>query len=495
MKGKVYHTKLGPYDITFFLLLFCIVSLFWLFPYPAIVDAPQHATQLRILEQIIQGDPFYEERFWINWFTPYIFPNLILVVVAYLFSPLIAIKSAITFYLVTFSIIGRALVHHFDKPKPTQLLCLCFLYTPALYWGFIPFLVSISIGAIWFYLLITNRIGIKSTISLTFSLLLMFSHAIGWAILTYNVISLHFLKNGFSKKSILNTIPILAPAILIIGWFFYFTSNEVSATEIKGLIYGSPVGKLVTMLFSILGDNIRYLSIIKVLIITIIFSKYIEFIKTKNDVAIIILLNLVLYFALPGIIFSTAYIDIRALPIALLILPLTISKIANVRLFNICAFTMIFISMTSITLNQFTIHREINSYHKATSSIALDSDVFYISKLEDLGDFKLNVQSVPLFIHFPHWLSSSKTINIDYNFSIVHNIMLRTNNKNYPWNGQVSYSYARFQWNSIKTYNYDYIIIRNCNMDEDELSKIVKESSFTALSSVDCWKTFKNPQI
>lgn len=487
--------NLTLYDVLFFVLLSLIISLFWLFPYPAIVDAPQHATQLKILEQLIQGEPFYEQRFRINWFTPYILPNIFLVSIAYLFSPLIAIKSAITLYLITLPLVGRALVLYFKKPRAAQLLCLCFLYSPGLYWGFIPFLVSISFGVFWLYLILTHKTTVNSGISLTLSVVLMLSHAIGWVLVVFNILAIHFLRERFSKKQLFNAIPMTLPFLVLCFWTWQFSSVEESSTEIAETIYGSLIDKLATLFFSILGDNIRYLSLLKALLLFTIFSRLVNTLSRINYIHKTLLLNVALYFALPSILFSTAFIADRAFSVVLILLPLTITSIPKLRLFVVNTVTMITISIISILINQILVHREIKSYHKSTSLITKQSDVFYISKFDDLGYFELTFQPAPIFLHFPHWLSNTKNVNVDYNFAFVHNIMLRTTNNDYPWNGQVSYNYDSIRWEKVNELGYDYLFVRNCNISNQEIVQIALRSTYILQSSEGCWHLFEKTRV
>lgn len=490
---KGYIKTNNQYDLAFLLLLTTLIGLFWVFQYPAIVDGPQHASQLKILEQLLQNHWFYQDRFWINWFTPYVLPNLLMLPIAHLFGPIIAIKVAITVYLLVFAFVGRALVLHFERPRQVQLLSLCFLYSPALYWGFIPFLLTLSIGTIWLYFVIIRRVKIQSMASLVVSFSLILGHAIAWGLIVFNIIVLHFSRNNFSQKAVLQVVPIISPILLVLLWTIFSVNTESSSNEISEFIFGTPIDKLGTMTLVALGDNIKYLSIVKVLLLVFIFTRFVFVDKNNTVLNALIIANALLFFISPYIAFSTAYIADRLLQVSIIFIPLFISNIKSTRAFNLSILIMVLFSIMAVFTNQFAVNRENKDYHKIIRTISNTSDIFYISKFDDLGYFNITSRPLPLFLHTPHWLSNTLDINVDYSFAYVHNIMIRTKQEYYPWTGQVSYNYDHLDWEKVQALNYDYIIIRNCTLTEKEILTIQDQSHYGWRVSAKCWHLLEAP--
>jgi hypothetical protein len=486
IKMKTFRYSNSSLDISFYIYLFLIVSPFWIFEFPAIVDAPQHAAQLKMFLGILEGNQFYTKNFKINWFTPYLSSNLILVAVSYLTSPLTAIKVALTFYLITFSIISRLLIIHFKKPKELQLLPLCFLYIQPINMGFIPYIVSISFGAIWFYLYISRDWKPLSAPNLLFSFFLMSTHAIGWAVFNFNISLLHLYKNKFSLKSALSLLPQSIPLFLVLLWLLFSIESEKSIFELPTITYQDFYEKISLLFFTIFSFNFKPLSIISLFLIFIVFNRYIHWDKHFNLFYALLIANLLLYFLTPTNLYSTAYFSDRLFVVTPLIISLLILSIDDKKMYNLLVSVAIVISVVSRLFFQLPLQFELHDFFSVSNKIREQSNIFYLSDYRDLGGSHFSIPPIPIYLHFPHWLSNSKEINVDYNFSYVHNVLVRNRNAT-PWTGLTSYQYESFNWVKIRDFNYEYILIRDCHEYRSKLREIESKSGFTINKSSGCW--------
>src|SRR5687768_13635404 len=78
------------------------VAVFWLSPHPPMIDLPQHAGQIALLRDILLRRSIWDDRFYLNFYTPYFLSYLICSILATFTPVAIAIKLVLSFSYVAF---------------------------------------------------------------------------------------------------------------------------------------------------------------------------------------------------------------------------------------------------------------------------------------------------------------------------------------------------------------------------------------------------------
>lgn len=472
-------------DVLFFAAVILVISPVWLYKYPALIDLPQHLSQIKMLESLLFESSFYSDDYEINWFTPYILPNVFLVLLAKVSSPYIAIKLGITFYLVGMSLVGRKLILLFNKSKSLQFIPLCFLYSTAYNWGFVPYLISVAIGAWWLYYFIKHT-QVRRTENALMSLLLAMSHAISWGLCVLFIVLIQFSRSRSITSTLRQLFPIFLPFILLVTWVMLSASGEAAVEDVGIFRYYDPSLKVLVFTVVNFMDNHLILGFTKIICLYVALKCFARFSAENKPANIVVLASIAAFIISPSVLLSTGFFSDRLLIYIPIFAPLLIQKVTNERSIVCFLFVAMILSVAAKNAHQSTIENEVNAFEEASNHIQDESRVFYISKYDRTGMALGSIQDLPVFMHFGHWLNFEKFVSVEYSFSYVHNIMVRFINQS-KWSSLTSYQYDTFNWVEISEQKYDYLVIRDCDISKDKIDKIEKKSRYLTSRHKDCW--------
>jgi hypothetical protein len=490
------NNKYDIADIAFFSSLILILIPVWIFEYPAMVDLPQHVAQVKALESLLDGNSFYSDIYQINWFTPYILPNLILLLFSKLSTPLISVKIVVSLYLISIPLISRKLLTFYNRPKELQLLAIPFLYSAPFNWGFIPYLLSISIGAMWIYYFLNKNNNPLSIINIILSFLLSYSHAIAWGLTTFNILIIFIYNQSFKYsyknifKETLKILPILSPLFLILFWSYLSVNNESSAMELRAIGYYPIMYKILIMFVANFMGNDILIGIPKLVIFYFLIRTLTKIDKATPLPLILTLSNMVLFYLSPSILFSTAYFSDRLLVLLPILFTLTIKELERKTLFIFLSILCVILSVSSRVTKQYIVEEDNNDFSIVTSHIKNKSNIFYISDKNDLGKYKYGIQNITYFIHTAQLLNNNFDVAIDFNFAYYHNMMVRYIKKS-QFNSQISYNYKNLDWSKIGKAKYEYIIVRDCDITNHIITKIENNANQKLIAKKNCWTVYE----
>lgn len=493
MKNLVKNTtdnKLNIVNIVFFTSLIITVLPIWFFEFPAMVDLPQHISQVKAFQALLDGNEFYSDIYKINWLTPYVIPNLILLVFSKLFTPIASVKISVSIYLIAIPIISRKLLDLYNRPKELQLLTIPLLYGVPFNWGFIPYLISTAIGVVWIYFFIKDNDNILSLKNIVISFLLAFSHAISWGVITFNILVIYLYRNKITYKNILKAFPIISPVIIIFAWSYLSISSDSSATELRAISYYPILYKILIMFVANFMGNDIFLGIPKIIILYFSIRLYTRIEKNKSLYWTLIISNIVLFYISPHMVFSTAYFSDRLLVLLPLFFVMIVKKVENKNLFIFLSTLCVLLSVGSRLTQQYIIENDFDNFSEITSKVQKNKKIFYISDKDDLGEYKYGLQNITYYIHIAQLLNNNIDVVVDFNFSYYHNIMIRYKNKGI-FNSQVSYNYKDFNWKRISKTDHYYIIVRDCDIDKKTIHRIEKDSNHTLIAKNNCWSFYE----
>lgn len=476
-------------SLLFYSLLVLLLYPVWMSDFPAMVDFPQHVTQTASLVGMLEGDALYQEHYKINWFTPYIVPNLIALFFALFSSPVIANKILVSLYIVSTPILTQQLAKFFDKPSEVCFLSLPFVYTFAFHWGFVPFLMSSAISSIWLWYYFVKNSDVGSKGNVIFSFIVMYSHAVAWGVAVFVILA----RMIYTKKvkDVLYKPYILLPLLPLSIWMAYVLSFEVSSTASHLILYRTWLYKMISFVASMAMGNDWYLGTIKFLLVLaaiIIFSRR----KGWSEGRFVVICLCLLFFVMPNMLASIAYFSDRLLVFVPVFYALSISEVRSKITFVFFLSVATILSVVSMVKQQQEFDVEVKPlFEVVAGSIDGDSRVLFLNNAEDTGFYNYAVMPTPKIIWVPHNFTNSKRLVLEYSFAYVFPEMIRFKDvqEDRHYNAENRYKYPDLEWSKLDS--LDYILIRDCSLEPLVDTAIQDQSNFVTKVSEQCWHLFE----
>jgi hypothetical protein len=134
------------------LALFAIgLAVIWAPGRPAMGDVPQHAAQVAMLRDLLQGRSAWTADLKINLFTPYIVGYVLALPLAFVIPPMAALKVVLTVAYAAFGLIARAVGRALGAPSRLDAYYFLSFFGIAWSYGLYPYLVAapIALAFIW----------------------------------------------------------------------------------------------------------------------------------------------------------------------------------------------------------------------------------------------------------------------------------------------------------------------------------------------------------
>jgi hypothetical protein len=132
-------------DPFFFVCLFAAVPVL-VTTLPPMVDLPQHAAQIALLQDILSGSTPFASLFEVQLFTPYWFGYSLLFVLAKPFGVALAAKTLVVLTTVAFVACAARFTARAGAPSFWRWLFVPLPFGFAYEWGFLNFLVAVPLG-------------------------------------------------------------------------------------------------------------------------------------------------------------------------------------------------------------------------------------------------------------------------------------------------------------------------------------------------------------
>ena len=131
------------------------VAMPWLAPHPPMIDLPQHAGQLALLQQLLVGDGRWTGLFQVNPYTPYLIGLGLALPLTWLMPVAAAMQCLLSAAYLAFVAASVALRRHWGGDERLDWLCLCGFFGYAFHWGFFTFLTAAPLGLL--FILLADR--------------------------------------------------------------------------------------------------------------------------------------------------------------------------------------------------------------------------------------------------------------------------------------------------------------------------------------------------
>jgi hypothetical protein len=136
-------------------------ALFWIAPRPPMGDLPQHAAQVALLRDLLDGRSPWTQLVYINYFTPYLLGYVIAVSLSFFMPVLCAMKLSLTLAFYAFMLGCVCIRKRFGADARLDWLFVPGFFGFAFQFGFFTFLMAAPVGL--FFLVVASRYATAPT--------------------------------------------------------------------------------------------------------------------------------------------------------------------------------------------------------------------------------------------------------------------------------------------------------------------------------------------
>lgn len=427
--------------------------------HPPMVDLPQYAAQMSMLDNMLKGGWRFEHLFFINAFIPYLSGFALIGLLSKFCGLVLATKLAVMLSLAGLPMSTALLLREFRSNPFWAWLVLPASYGFGFSWGFLNFIAAAPLGLVLVLLVsrFTRAPGIKSGIVVAlFTHLLFFSHVLV-LFLAGAIGGLLVLKRAPSlREKILQLLPLLsvAPVGLAWGlpslgisqanWPVLWQLGWHRLTDLPQLVLGMKavsMWPLLIMLFALpmlsggrpSRDWERYIPLALCLLILFLAP------------------NL-----LAGNFFTYHRFAIFLIPAYLLILePAPVeARIARLAKAGIVLTAVAWVGLLSLRSHAF--ERESRDFEPILAQMEPDKRVLslILARESIFG-------AAPVYLHYPTWYQAEKGGVVDFNFAAFAGELVRYQpEKAPPFDNNMVWAPEMFDWAQHRGADYDYIIAR-----------------------------------
>ena len=457
----------------FYLTLCSAGLLFQITPHLPMVDIPQHAAQISLLKDILNGGSPWAKISQVNYLTPYIFPMMTGLGLSYIMPVASAVNLLLSISFYFFVLTFVSLRKELGADKHLDWLFIPSFFGFSFKWGLFSFLVTSPIGVAFILLAYKNakRPDRRKSIYLTIlNFVLLASHALIYAFanLLAGLISLTERKWKIIRPMTLT--PFLAPIPAVVSYFFYINSFETSFQQYQntGVIWRLGLERIGYPLYALsMSPEDLQTSIFSVFFIAIPLLSGFTLHNVSLQARIPILTTLAVGLFAPFFALKTSLLYPR---FALFLLPSyaiclnrregasrnTPTLRCKLKDFMLPLTCCLFISTQTIRLLNFKtetkdIDEIIRSLHPGERALSL---IFNID-----SEASHNNEA---YLHYPLWYQAEKQGFVDFNFAQVLPSIVRFNVKNISEaTTDLAYNPTQFNWIRHKGYIYRYFFIRS----------------------------------
>lgn len=418
--------KLELSQIIFCLLVLLSVGIILSGSYLPMVDLPQHAAQVATLNDALKGESPWSHIFDLNFTTPYLLGYFSWLLISQFFEIVLASRILVSFIFLLFVFSMIKLKNQLGASWLVPWIAIPSFFGFCYEWGFVTYLLSISVGILFFIENIkwSNKPNIKDVLFiLIFGVLLFYSHILSF--LFFCLLSFVFiLFNLSNKRDVFKIIPVY-------GLFFLFLLSYVYLGDELGSQYGYGVDvmyhtideKIINLMvfpWSILDKSVIYFSII--LLIIPFFMGYFFSKDLKRIIPVFIFL--LVWFTLPHFINKTYFIYERYSILFFVFYYLVFDLRKDYfycKYIKILFIFLVFYLMIEDYKNIFLAKKEAADFEKIIEVLPIEKRVLGL-----IFEPMSKSVSIPFtYVHFASWYQAQKHGWSDFNFAWFHPQIVR----------------------------------------------------------------------
>ncbi|UIP25393.1 MULTISPECIES: hypothetical protein [Acinetobacter] len=293
-----------------YLVVFFTIAIILNGSYLPMVDLPQHAGQVAALNDLIKGQSHWHDLVELNFRTPYLVGYLSWLVLLQFFDIVTSSRVLVSLAFLLFVFSVNKLQKKIQASNIVTWIAIPSFFGFNYEWGFITYLIAISIGILFFIqnIKLAENLNIKNCLLVTlFGVFLFFSHILSF--LFFCLLSFVFVFfNLMDKKKILKILPLYFVFFLLV--IMYLSIGDTLSSQYDygvNVMYHSFTEKVKNLMvypFSMASGSVVIYSIL-----LLIAPFLMGYMFTKDAVKYIPLsIFILVWFSLPYFINNTYFI-------------------------------------------------------------------------------------------------------------------------------------------------------------------------------------------
>ena len=447
-------------DPFFFVCLFAAVPVL-VTTLPPMVDLPQHAAQIALLQDILSGSTPFASLFEVQLFTPYLLGNALLFLLAKPFGVVLATRILVALTTVAFAACAARFTARAGAPSIMRWLFVPLPFGLAYEWGFLSFLVAVPLGFA-FLAELDLRPGPRSRreilVLVAWAHALFFAHVLVMAyFLAVAVLRLHVP----SLRAWLRRVAPLAAVTPVVG--LWVLGSRATAGEVRvppSWAWGwGRLEALPSTLFSLpLGD--AYYALALVLLALPLLGGY----RLRRSVAALgpFVLHLTVMLFAPRLAFAASFVYQRFGYVGLPLLALALEEDPAARRGTVVrrwlepAYALVAAALLSFQVcRALAYEAESAPFREVIAAAKPGKRLLGLPFLRSGGSYQ-----APTYVHYATWYSSLRGGLAEFSFATFFAQVVRYRAGVRPLaTDVVNWSPELFQWRTWKDEGYTYFLV------------------------------------
>lgn len=478
-------------------LLFVVACMLAAIPvllttYPPMIDLPQHAAQIAMLDAFIKGTTSFSSLFEINWFTPYWLGYSIIWGLSQCVGIVMATKLVVAASVVLFPISAAIFYRRFGGNKHFCWAFIMLAFGSTYYWGFLNFLMGVPIGFLFLSCLPVGKTSLSKNDVIKMIMwahLLFFTHVLIMAFfLTLAAILLH--EKSF-KRWVIRCTPYLSVVPITVGWMLLTMDLEQAQSSSQWAITPVRFLEFFPSLFSLPLTELLFLAGLLLYVAPFKMGyKISSDFKKWGPFALYCLMMFLGPFYIFGNAFTYTRFAFIGLPFFFFMLERDTSSEPPKKWLSNAAFCFI-LSLPVFSLS----YSSYNAWNYDNESKQFSEIMDHIPEEKRLLNFIYNASSkylpeyYPIYIHFGSWYQAEKKGVSDFNFAEFYPQVMRYKTEANP---AITERFLRtpeaFNWETFEGENYDYFLVKH---DTNKASDLFPEGKVLLVKNTADWWLYK----
>lgn len=434
----------------------------WMTTYPPMVDLPQYAAQVAMLNNLMEGNWAFADLFGVELFTPYLSAFFLIWVMEPVTGMLAAVKLVVSLALFGMPVSTALLVREFRGDPNWSWLVVPASYSFAFNWGFLNFLVAAPLGML--FLVAASRYAREP--SLRFGLgmavlthLLFFSHVLPLFFFGALAGILILTRASSLPRAFLALLPLLSLAPTGLGWGLPSLDGAQVQWPILWDLRWSRVLDIPTLTLG--TDKTVSHGLLFVSLLAIPFlggARLTHDLYRYVPLGLCLLVLMLVPNLLAGTYFTYHRFAIFLVPLYLLIVDRTSavdsSRRRKLAKFGVVAVAVAWSGMTALRFKAYeregadfrAIIRQMEPDHRVLSMVFHRHSQFTVA---------------PVYLHYPVWYQAENLGLVDFNFSAFLGYPIHYLPDHIPVaDGNFVWQPYSFEWPQHRGYGYRYLLAR-----------------------------------
>ncbi len=392
-------------------------------------DFPQHLAQASLWKFMNYNLFHVDEKYYINWFTPYFFGYFFLRMLVEFFEGILALRILLSLNLICLVLANRRLLKVCKASEDFLFLTVPIFFGIAFYWGLLNYLTAIPVAlfVISYYIeILKGETKYRPWILFFLSILLFYCHAIALGV----VIAMTFCLTLFSSYPIRKKMklfsPLLSGPVLLLLWIIWTRKHEPAASY--PMVWSLGMGRFTSFLHGITfnKDIIKGVGISFFAIMLVVLAGIRRGFRLSHEAKVILGVAIILYIGMPSYAFGTSLIFERLHIFLALSMGLCLSRqverpVRGLSSSHLClAVALVLLANVSVMFKTF--ETESKGFAIITADIPAESIVCNHSEGHRRWSQAVNA---PIYDQVGAYVQSVKGGDIDYAFTSHHPELIR----------------------------------------------------------------------